>query len=340
MAATGFAARGAFWLTILVGAIFPPTAARADSPVRVCTYNIFFLKAEDSDDRKRNLREVVRLLDAHVIGLQEIADRAALRAIFPADTWQIVIDDDSEDAQDLALAVRSPVRVKGTSADVRDIDAGDEHFLFEGAKHEPGFSNRRDLLCIELEVSGKSLWVMVHHAKSRREGRHTTTPRRVFAARELSAEIKRSFADRDFILLGDFNDTPDDASLNVLETGDAEAAAELENRDGPLMVNLCEGLAAQDRVSLGLRPQSIEGHGDAARINTVVAGSRKKNFDMRGEDGHSGPGLFDQVLIPIRMRSRFVPDSARIFDRKVAILGGNAARPSDHLPVYADFRFD
>ena len=46
------------------------------------------------------LRQVISLLDADVIGLQEIADRAALQLVFPPDKWDILIDDESGDAQE------------------------------------------------------------------------------------------------------------------------------------------------------------------------------------------------------------------------------------------------
>jgi hypothetical protein len=75
-------------------------------------YNIKFLSTEvvNQGDRLSKLREVMEALDAHVIGLQEIADRAALEHVFPPAEWHLVIDDDSTDAQDLAVAVRQPLR--------------------------------------------------------------------------------------------------------------------------------------------------------------------------------------------------------------------------------------
>src|SRR5262245_23269350 len=53
--------------------------------VRVATYNIQFLSTEvvNQGDHLSRLREVIAALDADVIGLQEIADRAALRHVFP-----------------------------------------------------------------------------------------------------------------------------------------------------------------------------------------------------------------------------------------------------------------
>src|SRR5262249_42015406 len=50
---------------------------------------------------------------------------------------------------------------------------------------------------------------------------------------------------------------------------------------------------------------------------------------------------FDQILIPMRMRDRYVQGSVKVFDGKVAVEGSLTAktRASDHVPVFADFVF-
>jgi hypothetical protein len=67
------------------------TTAAWSAQMRVATYNIQFLSTEvvNQGDRLSKLQEVIALLDAHVIGLQEIADRAALELVFPlaSSTW-------------------------------------------------------------------------------------------------------------------------------------------------------------------------------------------------------------------------------------------------------------
>lgn len=326
---------------LLLPSLFVMGEARAgaDTRVRVATYNIWYLNDQISDARRRNLHELVQQLDAHVIGLQEVADRAAVRLVFPADTWQVVIDDQSDDDQDVAVAVRSPARLKGVAESVRDVDAEDRDFAFEGRQYESGFSNRRDLLAVEVELpGGGSFTVFVHHAKSRREGRMASEERRIFAAREMTRLLKSQFVGRDFVVLGDFNDNPDDASLNVLETADPNAKGGPENADGPFLVNLGESLVAEDRVSHGLGPRNIVGSGPGARIETSVRGSRAKNNDMRGRGEEVGPVLLDQLLIPVSMKSKYASDSIRVFDSPTAIRGGQD-KPSDHLPVFADFLF-
>jgi hypothetical protein len=153
------------------------TTAAWSAQVRVATYNIQFLSADvvHQGDRLDQLREVIALLDADVIGLQEIADRAALALVFPPAEWHLVIDDDSPDLQDLAVAVRKPLRVVGLPA---DLGADDEHFLF-AHETETLFPNRRDLLAVPVQLADESATfvVMVHHGKSRAEGRAATDPR-------------------------------------------------------------------------------------------------------------------------------------------------------------------
>lgn len=65
----------------------------------------------------------------------------------------------------------------------------------------------------------ENLQTEVHHAKSRFGGRHTTDPRREGAARRLVHKLERAYHDEPYVLVGDFNDSPDDRSLNILEAG-------------------------------------------------------------------------------------------------------------------------
>jgi endonuclease/exonuclease/phosphatase family metal-dependent hydrolase len=55
------------------------TTASWSAQVRVATYNIKFLSTEvvNQGDHLSKLREVMDALDAHIIGIQEIAARAA-----------------------------------------------------------------------------------------------------------------------------------------------------------------------------------------------------------------------------------------------------------------------
>jgi endonuclease/exonuclease/phosphatase family metal-dependent hydrolase len=321
---------------IVLSLLVLTSTAWAQDQVRVASYNIKFLSTnvQTQGDRLQKLREVIDLLDADVIGLQEIDNRAALQLVFPPADWQIIIDDDSGQNQDVALVVRQPFTVREFDA---DLDADDQHFLFPNNQDNQFFPDRRDVLFAEIQPPGgaATFFVLVVHAKSRFEGRATTDFRREEAARRLIQALEQRFDDRDFILLGDFNDNPDDRSLNILETGDPNApgGAEEEESDGPFLINLMEPLVAADRVSHGRNTANINDD----RVDTIDPGSRARNNDHRGEDVNTGDILFDQILIPMRMLPRYVGASAQVFDSAVAARGNNATRASDHLPVSAEF---
>ena len=309
---------------------FTPLAAQQN--VRVASYNIKFLSTDitSEGDRLAKLKQVIALLDADVLGLQEIDDRAALELVFPPTEWDIFIDDESGDAQDEAIVVRHPLRIKAA-----DFNADDEDFLFPGAANDTLFPNRRDLLVAEVEIPDTmaTFFVMVHHAKSRLGGRAVTDPRREGAAAALVQVLEERFDERDFVLLGDFNDNPDDRSLNILETGNPTAAGGVEEEDGPFLMNLMDALVAADHVSHGRDALDISGD----RINTIDQGSRVRNDINRGNNTHTGDILFDQLLIPMRMKDRYVAGSAKVFDRPIALEGTANTQASDHLPVFADF---
>jgi len=150
--------------------------------------------------------------------------------------------------------------------------------------------------------------------------------------------IESRYDGKNLFVLGDFNDNPDDRSLNILEAGDPNALGGPEAIEGPLLLNLMEGLLTSDIVSHGVKPTPLVN----GRLQTSVAGSRDKNNNMRGQDGHSGPILFDQILIPVHMKDLLVDGSPKVFDGPVARQGENPAdtAASDHLPAYADFVFD
>jgi Lamin Tail Domain len=121
--------------------------------------------------------------------------------------------------------------------------------------------------------------------------------------------------------------------LNILETGNPATTGGLEEEDGPFLMNLMDVLVATGHVSHG--PDAMDIVGD--HINTIDPESRERNDVNRGTDVHTGDILFDQLLIPMRMKDRYVAPSAKVFDRPVAIEGAGNTRASDHLPVFADF---
>lgn len=309
--------------------------ALADESVRIATYNIKYLDTDLNDDRREKLETVLEQLDAQVIGLQEIDDRAALEVLFDPDDWYLIIDDDSGRRQDVAVAIRRPLRPVGVAD---DLDADDGDFLFPDSAHNDGFPERRDALAVTVRTphTGSEFTVIVIHAKSRVGDRDETDRRRNLASSQLIDLLAAEWDERDYVLLGDFNDTPDDRSANILETGNPNAMAGMENEQGAFLVNLTEPLMARDMVSHGLNSADVDADG---RLDPVAPGSRALNDANRGEDVNVGRILFDQIFIPVGMLGNYIHDSAAVFAGGDAAVGNKIDRASDHVPVYADFVF-
>ena len=323
-------------LVALVVLSWTPFAA-AETSVRVATYNIKWLNKDvgDDGDRLNKLKQVISLLEADIIGLQEIADRTALEKVFPKKDWHLVIDDDGGELQDLALAVR---KRWGSVPDFPSTpDAEPTNFLFPDSSDNYYFPDKRDVLAVKVRAASEPVefYVMVVHAKSRYGGRATTDAKRVGAARMIVEKIKTDYDDVPFILLGDFNDNPDDQSLNILETGDPDALPGPEQIPGPFLVNLTEALCADDHVTQGLKSDAVDGD----LLNTIDPGSRDRNNEYRGTNVNTGDILFDQILIPASITETYVASSIKVFGYGVAAKGNNTTRASDHVPVYADFVF-
>lgn len=320
-----------------------------DQKIRIATYNVEWFGGKPSTlERIQRLKAVIEKLNSDVIGLQEIKDRATLRQIFASERWQIVIDDQSNENQDVAVAVRLPFKVMSQDGNSNDIDADDGDFLFpsDTQENERFFPDQRDVLFVKVKIPNveKTFIVMVQHAKSRSGGRKTTDPRREGAAVLIVQAIEQRFDGEDIILLGDFNDNPDDLSLNILETGreDADPGPD-DTSDDSFLLNLTQSLLNEDHVSWGLSERNIINN----KLDTRIPGSRKRNNDTRGTQKTSGPILFDQILITPDMLRRYTLDSVKVFDDPVTQEGHvpNGHRStntpidyaSDHTPVVAEF---
>ncbi len=305
--------------------------------VRVMTYNIQYLstRAAGHGNRIEKLRKVVADINPHIVGVQEVEDRAAMELVFPPAEWQIVIDDDSPDKQDVALAVRKPWQLHGVND---DLDADDENFLAEEERYESLFPIRRDGLFVQVSAPGgdEKLTVVNIHAKARVGGRTTTEPRRTGASAVLVEIFKDELKGHNIVLMGDFNDAPDDASLNRLETGDPKATAGDDGGVGAFMVNLGEPLWQKNMVTQGASAKRL--NRVSGLVNNIYPDSRKRNANGRGRDVGTGPVMMDQILVSANLKDAVVPESVQIYRKPIALEGNGFSRTSDHLPVFADIR--
>ncbi|USD39219.1 endonuclease/exonuclease/phosphatase family protein [Ferrimonas sp. SCSIO 43195] len=315
---------------ILVGAFISlviSTWAKA-KPLTVATYNIKYLTACVNSVRESHLRQVIELADFDLWALQEVKDRRALIYFFPEEDWNIVIDDQSTDDQNLAFVIKKDVKYRLESGNTHD--AGKLDFLFPDSSN---FPDKRDVLKVYLEVAELSdeIVVLNHHAKSRYNGRLTSEPVRIGASLEI-VDYLSSSAEQYVVLLGDFNDTGDDASLNTLENG-VKSTIELENNTGSFMENLTESLLSVDAVTYGLNSRAIDSM-DRSRLNPTISGSRQDNV-LNYDDGYVVKrALYDQILVSPALKDHAMVNSADVFAGAVSVAGNSDTRASDHVPLF------
>ncbi|MDA0709283.1 MAG: endonuclease/exonuclease/phosphatase family protein [bacterium] len=330
--------RALFLLWVLVlGCNTPP------SSIKIATYNIYWLDEGISDARRERLKQVIRELDADIIGFQEIQSRAALKNILPEE-YEIGIMDDQEELQELAVAVRRPFEIASYKT------------VFPEEVHERAFPHKRDLLEAQVEGFGQLFTVLVHHAKSRSGGRARTDDQRETAATMVMQFLVSRVRQDQVILMGDFNDNPDDRSLNILEYGSPAATSGIDDKPDTFLFNVTESLLDEDYCSYGYN--YLYENLKEPQFDPIIKGTREENNKWRGlphdfmKDIAIKANLFDQILISQNLKDRvmghgvFTGASAVVGKRSRAHLQGDALSytvrgdfASDHVPVWAVLKF-
>lgn len=305
--------------------------------IRVATWNIGWLLEGTGEERLRNVKSVVESLRPHILAVQEVESRVALRQALPPD-YEIAMADDPLEDQELALAVRKPAVIVGKA-----------EMLFADAKHDYAFPSRRNLLKVRVKIGSRDIYCYVAHYKSRGGGRLETDPSRVAASRFI-LDYLRSRKDRNVVVLGDFNDTPGDESVDILESGNYDGKQNGES----YLVNLMQPFYDDDYVTQGYF-RMYRG----AATEPIVRGAKADNDRLRGtdylfpRDVNVTQALFDQILVSPSLSVR-ATDAAIYFGKNalsgresdvkrnkegVATINRHGTLASDHLPVYADFNF-
>ncbi|MBL1150366.1 MAG: hypothetical protein AKCLJLPJ_02257 [Fimbriimonadales bacterium] len=325
----------ATFLLIKFGFERPVVIPEKQSGLRIATYNIAWMGEGMTPERVANLRSVLANLKADIVAVQEAESLKAMRRVFGRE-WQIAMLNDPSELQELALAVRLPSKVLSRS------------MVFPDSSLDDAFPGKRDVLRVVVRPpSGNDIVFYVVHMKSRRGGRIETDPQRIKACALLASRLEKSKDER-IVVLGDFNDYPDDRSVNILETGDPNARGEMEERPGRLFINLAEDLAKRECVSLELHAR-FRGR----PMQPVVYGARWDNNRLRGvkyrfpDDVNVTQALFDQILISHSLKDAVI-GRPFVYAGADALRGAEARRleggrqegslASDHLPVCVDLR--
>lgn len=291
----------------------------------------FCPEGEKAWDRKRyekkikDLAKVIRSLSPDdypaVIGLLEVENRKVLEGLCAQKGLKKadyrIVHEDSKDPRgiDCALLYR-PDRFKYIShrtIPVRDLS-------------DPGYLHRDILYVKGMAPDGRSLHLFVNHWKSRSGGQEETRQKRMYAAMSLRREMDRlqgTESDPRIIIMGDFNDEPTNASV-------------------------AQGLSA------GNKRKNIR-MGEHYNLFYDL-----HNIENKGSYCHKGQwNMLDQIIVSYNLieQSRGLStswDGARIFKEEwmlyeseqygdwlpSASYGGPNyyGGPSDHLPVYVQFK--
>lgn len=318
-------------------------AEAQEGKIRVMTYNIQWFSPHSDPGRIANLKDILNQIRPNIVAVQEVEGVTALRQVF-GDEWSLACQDNPKEFQEPAIAVRKPLKI---------VESG---MVFTAPTLDYAFPEGRDVMRAVIQLpSGQNITVYSAHLKSRRGGRMETDAQRMMAAGMIASYIAAKPEEK-AIVMGDFNDSPDDASSNILETGNLLAPGGTYKVEKPLMINLTEPLYRKDYVTIDL---SRKWFGEP--IPPVVAGAYEDNERLRGRhydfpnDVKVTQTMFDNILITPNLAPMFT-DKIEIFSGNAALRGSNGrvtkkddgsvtydqegTRASDHLPVFADFNLN
>ncbi len=188
-------------LVLLVFMVNAFLVSASAAEIKVASWNIYWLTAEDPNQHSRKAGDYTRLaayandLDADVIALQEV-DAGFVRRVFPLQQYRIELSHREDTGQRTGFAIRRGIRYR-RMPDYRELST--KWGLRYGT-------------VIELDVGGRKIDLMSVHLKSGCFDRDLDRPA-TGSCRELKSQVRplESWIDRRlergraFVLLGDFN---------------------------------------------------------------------------------------------------------------------------------------
>ncbi len=220
--------------------------AQGKSPITVAFYNCEnFFDTKDDPNKKddeflpdsplkwddtrfmNKLNKVAQVLDSTVlgealpalVGLVEIENKEVLEELVSKSQFKVkpfgVLSTDSPDERSIDCGLLFDKSIF-TLVDFKEINATNPSL---------GDYKTRNILFATLKATnGDVIYVFVNHWPSRREGEKESEPRRIFAAEQVRSkinELQKKDSKAKVIVMGDFNDHPDNNSiLNTLKASD------------------------------------------------------------------------------------------------------------------------
>ncbi|MBO3115353.1 endonuclease [Winogradskyella sp. DF17] len=152
-----------------------------------------------------------------IVGLAEIENKTVLSDLVNIKTLKdeeysfVHFDSSDERGIDVALLYKSEI------FKVYNSDSFSVYFEDELGQRD----YTRDILLVQGKLENENISILVNHWSSRREGEEETKHKRLAAAHKVNAIIENihlTNPDEKIIVMGDFNDNPDDDSIRLIET--------------------------------------------------------------------------------------------------------------------------
>lgn len=151
-----------------------------------------------------------------LVGLAEVENKEVLKDLVNIKTLDdeqysfVHYDSSDERGIDVALLYKSKY-FKVTHSETFAVYLEDENGMRDYT---------RDILLVQGLLEDESFSILVNHWSSRREGAEETEYKRIAAAKkinEIIQTVKNERPNENFIVMGDFNDNPNDKSIKLME---------------------------------------------------------------------------------------------------------------------------
>lgn len=336
---------------ILISACDSPNqntmTAQDDTRIRIAFYNVenLFDTADDPaiedeeflpDSPKKwteqryqqkldNLAEVIASIHyPHILGLAEIENRKVLEDLINHQNLKSygyqIVHDDSPDMRgiDVALLYRSAFFAPFLTRSIQIEFASDDYQTREILKVSGVLGRQKDTI-------SDTVHVLVNHWPSRSGGLAKSEPRRITAAtysRQLVNELLDTHPDANVIVMGDFNDEPDNRSINVtLEAKGALNALDQNDLFNPMYALKQEGKGSYNfRGTWNMLDQII--------LSQPLLYGQPGQPDINYKEGSATVFKEDWLL---QQEGKYAGYPFRTYGGN-QYLGGY----SDHLPVYIE----
>ena len=142
-----------------------------------------------------------------IIGLCEVENKVVIEDLLKSDVFKNhnykIIHEDSPDGRGIDCAILVDKKINILKIDFIVINNPNEE------------RPTRDIVYANLEYNGKTINVYINHWPSRWGGQEASNHKRVFVSNVLRKHINKNSSKNDFnLIMGDFNDYPDNESLS------------------------------------------------------------------------------------------------------------------------------